>query len=100
VKGVAIATDLDDGSGPTLDLPEPTKAGVVDINKEAGKQGPDGSAGDEETGMGPDTTGWEPRFGWPADSVEGGDSMQDHTTWVESNLADHLYGGKFLQALG
>lgn len=44
--------------------------------------------------MGPDTTGWAPRLGWPKELVEEGDSMQDHTTWLESNLADKFYGGK------
>ena len=95
VKGVAIATDIDDGSQPTLDLPEPSKAGAIDTKKEAEKAGESGfAAADEDTGMGRDTTGWEPRFGWPAEPIEEGESMQDHTTWLESNLADHLYGGK------
>ncbi|OIW34548.1 tricalbin [Coniochaeta ligniaria NRRL 30616] len=93
VKGVAIATDIDDGTQPTVDLPPPSKAGAIEIKDEAGINGQNGyGPGDKETVMGPDTTGWEPRFGWPTEPIEEGDSMQDHTTWLESNLADHLYG--------
>ncbi|KAB5580164.1 C2 domain-containing protein [Coniochaeta sp. 2T2.1] len=91
VKGVAIATDIDDGTQPKIDLPEASKAGAVEIKDEAGKDSGYGSE-EKETVMGPDTTGWEPRFGWPTELIEEGESMQDHTTWLESNLADHLYG--------
>lgn len=92
---MAIATDIDDGTQPTLDLPPPSKAGAVQIKDEAGVPGENGyGPGDKETVMGPDTTGWEPRFGWPTDPIEEGDSMQDHTTWLESRLPDRLYGGK------
>lgn len=94
VKGVAIATDIDDGTQPTLDLPPPSKAGAVST-QDGLQPGENGyGPGHKETVMGPDTTGWEPRFGWPTDLIEEGDSMQDHTTWLESNLADHFYGGK------
>lgn len=40
-------------------------------------------------------TGWAPRIGWPADSTLAGESLLDHTTWVDSQLPDHLYGGRF-----
>lgn len=93
---MAIETDLDDGTKPTLDLPPPSKAGSIDTRNENGANGENGFVPeDKETVMGPDTTGWEPRFGWPTELIEAGDSMQDHTTWLENNLADHLYGGKF-----
>jgi len=65
----------------------------VEITDEDGGHG----LSDKETEMGPDSTGWTPRFGWPDDLVEG-DSMQDHTTWLESNLADKFYGGESFAA--
>ena len=40
-------------------------------------------------------TGWAPRFGWPADSAMGGESLLDHATWVEGKLPDKFFGGKF-----
>lgn len=93
-KGVAIATDIDDGSRPTLDLPPPSKAGAVDTKSEV-EHGENGHApGDKGVVMGPDTTGWAPRIGWPKDLVEEVGSIQDHVTWLEGNLPDRLYGGK------
>ena len=90
---MAIATDIDDGTKPKIDLPEPSKSGVVAL-KDTDQDGIHDADG--KTVMGPDTTGWESRFGWPEDPVEEGEGqdLQDHTTWLEGNLADHLYGGR------
>jgi hypothetical protein len=43
----------------------------------------------EETAMG-DKTGWAPRFGWPATE---GDSLLQHSTWLEGQIPDKFYGG-------
>lgn len=93
-KGVAIATDIDDGSAPTYDLPSPTKAGVL-TSAQANGTSTDGggaSSAPEETGMGPKTTGWAPQIGWPAESLRDAPSMLDHSTWLEGHLPDKLYG--------
>jgi hypothetical protein len=96
MKGLAIATDLDDGSKlPTLDLPPPSKAGAIEVTKDANGKPVEtemsGMPGSFE--MGPETTGWAPRFGWPKE-VDEGEDMLDHTTFLESRLADKFFGGK------
>lgn len=94
-KGAAIITDVDDGTGPVEDLPEPTKEGVLDVARdEQGKPLPDGA--DPEAEEVPySRTGWSPRMGWPADDATEQDSLLDHATWVEGKLPDTLYGGTF-----
>ncbi|RDA89729.1 hypothetical protein CP533_6852 [Ophiocordyceps camponoti-saundersi (nom. inval.)] len=91
-KGAAIITDQDDGTGPDEDLPEPSKSGVLDVATDAdGKPLPDGAdplAAEEPYSR----TGWAPKTGWPASEAEEGDSLLDHTTWVEGKLPDSLYG--------
>lgn len=51
-----------------------------------------GTAATGETGMGPDTTGWAPRFGWPSETIREGTSLLDHSTWLEGHLPDKFYG--------
>lgn len=100
-KGVAIATDIDDGSTkPSYDLPPPSKAGAVALEEDKdGKHGANGQAiGKHGVQMG-EATGWAPRFGWPAEPVGDMDNALDHSTWLESRLPDKLYGGKLLQPL-
>lgn len=94
-KGAAIITDVDDGTGPVEDLPEPTKEGVLDVARdEQGKPLADGA--DPEAEEVPySRTGWSPRMGWPADDATEQDSLLDHATWVEGKLPDTLYGGTF-----
>lgn len=42
-------------------------------------------------------TGWAPRFGnGPIDPVTEGDSIADHQTWMEANLDDKFFGGRFV----
>ncbi|CAK7566576.1 MAG: Tricalbin-2 [Sporothrix epigloea] len=86
-KGVAMATDIDDGSAPAYDLPPPTKAGAI-----AAAPTSDDVASGNEGGMGPDTTGWAPRFGWPVESIREAPSLLDHSTWLEGHLGDKFYG--------
>ncbi|KAK3341178.1 C2 domain-containing protein [Lasiosphaeria hispida] len=91
-KGVAIATDIDDGSKPDIDLPPPSKAGAIELPKdEDGKPLPNGDAKEGGAEFG-DMTGWAPRFGWPADSAHDSESLLDHTTWVESQIPDKYFG--------
>ncbi|KAM0250555.1 hypothetical protein ACHAQJ_008565 [Trichoderma viride] len=90
-RATAIATDVDDGTGPDEELPEPTKDGVLEVGKD--EQGKQLANGDSEAAEVPySRTGWAPRMGWPVDSALEAESMLDHTTWVESQLPDHLYG--------
>lgn len=74
------------------DLPEPTKAGVIEVTKdEQGNIVDDGgAAADGEKPF--DRTGWAPRFGWPADNPQESESLLDHSTWLESKIPDQLYG--------
>lgn len=92
-KAVGIVSDVDDGTGPDEDLPEATKAGVIDVAKDA--DGKPVAGEDSEENEAPfSRTGWSPRLGWPVDNEE--ESLLDHTTWVETKLPDHLYGGEFI----
>jgi hypothetical protein len=94
-KGAAIITDVDDGTGPVEDLPEASKEGVLDVARdEQGKPLADGA--DPESEEVPySRTGWAPQLGWPEDDATAQDSLLDHATWVESQLPDTLYGGKY-----
>lgn len=97
-KGAAIITDVDDGTGPDEDLPEPSKDGVLDVARdEQGKPLADGvdPEGDEVPYS---RTGWAPRLGWPEDDATAQESLLDHETWVESQLPDTLYGGRCTHA--
>ncbi|KAL6804708.1 C2 domain-containing protein [Trichoderma sp. SZMC 28013] len=88
-KATAIATDVDDGTGPDEDLPEPTKEGVVEVGKdEQSKTLANGDAPEVPYSR----TGWAPQIGWPVESALEAESLLDHTTWVESQLPDHLFG--------
>ncbi|POR39621.1 Uncharacterized protein PYUK71.03c [Tolypocladium paradoxum] len=91
-KGAAIITDQDDGTGPDADLPEPSKAGVLDVATDAdGKRLAHGT--DPEAKETPfSRTGWAPKIGWPAEGATQGESLLDHATWIEGKLPDTLYG--------
>ncbi|PNY28037.1 Uncharacterized protein TCAP_02038 [Tolypocladium capitatum] len=91
-KGAAIVTDQDDGSGPVEDLPEPSKAGVLDVATDAdGKRLAHGT--DPEAKEAPfSRTGWAPKIGWPSGDAMEGESLLDHATWIEGRLPDTLYG--------
>jgi hypothetical protein len=90
VKGVAIATDIDDGSKPEYDLPSPTKDGVVAIPQD--KDAKADVDGDEKNQFGP-KTGWAPQLGWPMESIHQAESLLDHSTWLEGQIPDKFYGG-------
>ncbi|KAL7960559.1 C2 domain-containing protein [Trichoderma compactum] len=87
-KAMAIATDVDDGTGPDEELPEPTKEGVVEVGNEQSKTLANGDAPEVPYSR----TGWAPQIGWPVESALEAESLLDHTTWVESQLPDHLFG--------
>ncbi|KXX80143.1 Tricalbin-3 [Madurella mycetomatis] len=91
-KGVAIVTDIDDGAKADVDLPTPSKAGAIEVRKgEDGKPLENDQAdGDDEDDF--SRTGWAPRFGWPTESAHEGESMLDHTTWVESQMPEQFFG--------
>lgn len=89
-KGIAIATDIDDGSKPEYDLPPPSKAGVVEKETNGHAETKEDSEENEEV-MGP-KTGWAPQFGWPTETMGEAQSLLDHSTWLEGHLPDTLYG--------
>ncbi|KAI1176202.1 C2 domain-containing protein [Nemania sp. FL0916] len=91
-NGVALVTDADDGATADYDLPSPTKAGVVQVAKDADGQPiqEDGTAKEMEDMA--DKVGWNQRYGWPVESVLEGDSMLDHSTWLEGKLPDTMFG--------
>lgn len=89
-------TDIDDGTKADVDLPTPSKAGAIEVAKDTdGKPLANGQTDeDEEDDWG--KTGWEPRFGWPTEPANEGESMLDHATLVESQLPEKFFGGKLL----
>ncbi|KAH6634070.1 C2 domain-containing protein [Chaetomium sp. MPI-SDFR-AT-0129] len=89
-KGVAIVTDIDDGTKADVDLPSPSKAGVIETAKGAdGKALVNGQLEEEDDWS---KTGWAPQFGWPTELVDEGDDLLDHSTWVESQLSEKFFG--------
>lgn len=96
-KGVAVVTDIDGGEKTDIDLPSPTKAGIA---KDAdGKPIENGDAAKEEE-FDWSKTGWAPRFGWPSTPAHEGESMLDHTTWLEGQLSEQWFGGTFPVIMG
>jgi len=95
-KGIALVTDIDDGSKPDIALPAPSKAGAIEVPKE-GSEAAAAEQKDEGAQFG-DMTGWAPRFGWPVDSAHEGESLLDHTTWLESQIADTYFGDWYYNA--
>ncbi|RWA08324.1 hypothetical protein EKO27_g6778 [Xylaria grammica] len=90
-KGVALVTDVDDGNKVSYDLPTPSKAGVVEFAKDEHGKPIQEQTLEEEEDMA-DKVGWNQRFGWPVDSVLSGDSMLDHSTWLEGKIPDAFFG--------
>lgn len=89
---MSIVTDVGGEDDETADLPEATKAGVVELKKdEEGNIIEDGSTlGDGEKPF--QRTGWAPRFGWPTEGAMEADSLLDHSTWLEDKIPDGLFG--------
>ncbi|KAH7375943.1 tricalbin-1 [Plectosphaerella cucumerina] len=89
--GVSIVTDVG-GDDPTADLPEPTKAGVIELKKdEEGNVISDPDAADDAEKPF-ERTGWAPRFGWPTEGAKEAESLLDHSTWLEDRVPDKFYG--------
>lgn len=94
---MAIATDVDDGTKAAYDLPPPSKAGAVEFYQDKdGKPIVDGNTAQEEEDLAA-MVGWTQRFGWPVESVTEGESLLDHSTWLESKVPDQYFGGQFTQ---
>lgn len=98
-KGVAIATDIDDGSPGAYDLPPPSTAGAIAATAKGknglGQPGANGLEDEDEDARWIERAGWAPRFG-SGDSGEEAESLLDHQTWVEGKLEDKFYGGIFI----
>ncbi|KAH8602678.1 C2 domain-containing protein [Bisporella sp. PMI_857] len=98
-KGVAVATDIDDGKPGAYDLPTPTTAGAIAPAPPAkgadGKpltNGVNGIVDGDENERWIERTGWAPRFGNPDDIDVDGDNLADHQTWIEGKLDDKFFG--------
>lgn len=88
-------SDLDGGTGPDEDLPEASKAGVIDVARDA--EGKPVVNADPEAKERPySRTGWAPRIGalGAEDQAMEEESLLDHATFLEGKLPDSLYGGK------
>ena len=102
-KGVAVPTDIDDGTPGAYNLPPPSTAGAIAAPKAAAKDstgkplanGTNGQIDADDEDRWIERTGWAPRFGSGAsnESMEG-ESLADHQTWVEGKLDDKFFGGK------
>ncbi|RAL62394.1 hypothetical protein DID88_004960 [Monilinia fructigena] len=96
-KGVAVATDIDDGSPGAYDLPPPSTAGALAAPAKDGKQSEqpaaNGYVDDDEDARWIERAGWAPRFGTgdSGESIEG-ESLLDHQTWIEGKIEDKFYG--------
>ncbi|KAM0310451.1 hypothetical protein ACHAO8_008058 [Botrytis cinerea] len=97
-KGVAIATDIDDGSPGAYDLPPPSTAGALAAPEKGSKQSGQAVANgfvddDDEDARWIERAGWAPRFGSgdSGESIEG-ESLLDHQTWIEGKIEDKFYG--------
>jgi hypothetical protein len=103
-KGVAIATDIDDGSPGAYDLPTPTTAGALAAPVKGSKQSEqpvaNGYIDDDEDARWIERAGWAPRFG-SGDSGESmeGESLLDHQTWMEGKIEDKFYGGRLIPSV-
>ncbi|KAK4220245.1 tricalbin-3 [Rhypophila decipiens] len=97
-KGIAIATDIDDGSAPTIDLPTPSKAGAIMAATTAdGKPLDTVMTKEEEDAELAAKHGWAPRFGWPKDPEDEADLL-DTATFLESKIADSYFGQWYYNA--
>ncbi|KAI0842960.1 tricalbin [Hypoxylon sp. FL0890] len=91
-KAIALATDVDDGTKANYDLPTPSKAGAIEMHKDKdGRPITGGNTLEEEEDLAA-KVGWTQRFGWPVDSVTEGESLLDHSTWLEETLPDQYFG--------
>ena len=104
-KGVAVATDIDDGKPGAYDLPPPSTAGALPppAKGKDGKpltNGVNGQMHKDENAEWVEKAGWAPRFGngLPPGTVEEV-SLADHQTWVEGKLDDKFFGGKLCHLL-
>lgn len=100
-KGVAVATDIDDGTPDAYDLPSPTTAGALTPptppKDSSGKPLTNGVSGitQEESERWVERTGWAPCFGLGSSiDLAEGESFADHQTWLEGRLEDKFYGGR------
>ncbi|KAH8815077.1 C2 domain-containing protein [Xylogone sp. PMI_703] len=92
-KAALLVTDLDDGSAPASPayaLPSPSAAGALPPSSDSGKPEPNGVSPEDEEARWIERTGWAPRFG-SIDNEEG-ESLLEHSTWLEGKLEDKFYG--------
>lgn len=89
-------TDQDDGSAPAYQLPSPTTAGALPPaapSTSAAGTATGAPASDDEARW-VERTGWAPRFG--STDNEEGESLLEHSTWLEGKLDDKFFGGRYI----
>ncbi|KAK4693255.1 hypothetical protein P7C71_g4110, partial [Lecanoromycetidae sp. Uapishka_2] len=98
-QAVGIATDIDDGTPDTYDLPPPSKEGAIPASPTTdGQPGmSNGHIHKDEKDDYVEKTGWAPRFGQGSiTEEEAGASLLDHATLLESKLDDKFFGAAVL----
>ncbi|KAL9615361.1 MAG: hypothetical protein Q9167_000189 [Letrouitia subvulpina] len=97
-QGVAVATDIDDGTPDQYVLPTPSKGGALPASpsSDGGPVRANGHLSKDDNSRFEERTGWAPRFGQGSiTEAEAEESLLDHQTWVESKLDDKFFGGTY-----
>ncbi|KAI9778701.1 MAG: hypothetical protein M1839_007932 [Geoglossum umbratile] len=91
--GIAVATDIDDGTPDQYVLPSPSKVGALPVPKSMEAKQEDEALPEEENARWVERTGWAPRFGnGGLPEAQKNESLLDQQTWIESNLDDNYFG--------
>jgi hypothetical protein len=85
----AVSSDVETGA-PKVDLPPPTKAGVITAPAEGQVEELDE---DDEDSKWWKVVGGRPQFGDGTKDVDFTQNLSDQTTWLEGRLHDKFFGG-------
>ncbi|KAI9802260.1 MAG: hypothetical protein M1825_002981 [Sarcosagium campestre] len=94
-KAMGITTDIDDGTPDQLDLPAPSKDGVLALSSTSASENggaANGHISSDENARWVERSGWAPRFGNGADADDDQGTLLDHQTWLEGRLDDKFFG--------
>ncbi|OCL02076.1 tricalbin [Glonium stellatum] len=91
-NAVALATDIDDGTGTKYDLPSPSKQAASAPASPTTPNAVTANGHPPEDDSRWDRVGWAPRFGQGDTGDEDEGTMLDHQTWLESRVEDKFFG--------
>ncbi|KAJ9289367.1 hypothetical protein DTO021C3_3193 [Paecilomyces variotii] len=94
-KGIAVATDIDDGTPDKYDLPPPSKGAEMAVTPTTPANGEAKGVPAEMTDdlrYARDRTGWAPRFEIQKPEGEEEATLLDHQDFLESKLDDKFFG--------